>query len=467
MTIQKKISRSARPEVGCKITNGRRPAWRKLAVAAAVLPALMLSAGPTAASDEDGQGSVAPLDAFPVWRTMDGLWRGELDSFGPDGDHKIRAYNALFRINIDGEEFHQTNWMYYGSQHERAAQLSRGLARPGEGVELITNTYGRSVDEKGSMKVTMIDHMFDFIGGELTRVVSDFAVVYEYFNPESGALQHLQLNNLGVPDVRIRSAQGIYADEFLVDPMTGDPQLDQEGDPIPDPRFQTPRSASFYREVRVDEADLEEHRAGFQSQYNVMVRVEAGETPDAPSRIYRLDADIHECDWLANHPYDPWRVTAGIAQEDVDTERAIPACAAAAASRPEEPRFQYQAGRALFYAGRVADAMPYLERAAITLDYPQAQYVLGYLMDVGLGGVPIDTCGAGQLWRRAAQQGLFYAEYSVGKGLLEGRYDACRWHTAPDDALRFLRGAEAKSAYTGLEDEIAGLIEQIEGANTL
>lgn len=413
-------------------------------------------------AENDGAApeAVAPLDAFPVWRTMDGLWRGQLDSYGPDGGHKIRAYNALFRIKIDGEDFHQTNWMYYGSHHERAAQLSQGLARPGEGVELITNTYGHSVDEKGSMKVSLIDHMFDFVGGELTRVVSDFAVVYEYFNPESGALQHLQLNNLGVPNVRIRSAQGIHANEFVIDPATGDKKLDADGKPIPDPKFQTPRSASFYREVRVDEDDLELHREEFQKQYNVKVRVEAGPTPDAPSRIYRLDADIDECDWLANHPYDPWRVTSGIAQEDVDTDLAIPACTAAAASRPDEPRFQYQAGRALFYAGRVPEALPYLERAAIAMDYPQAQYVLGYLKDVGLGGVPVDTCDAGQLWRRAAHQGLFYAEYSVGKGLLEGRYTYCPWHTAPDEALDFLRSAHAKSAYTGLEDELANLIEQ-------
>ncbi|MFK7828609.1 MAG: hypothetical protein AB8B57_02410 [Congregibacter sp.] len=412
----------------------------------------------------DEAAVVAPLDAFPVWQTMNGLWMGELDSYGPDGGHKIRGYNALFRIDIDGEQFHQTNWMFYGEkQAARRNALSRGLAREGEAVELITNTYGESVDDKGSMKVTLIDHMFDYEGGELTRVISDFAVVYEYFNPETGALQHLQLNNLGSPGHRIRSAQGIHAKKHLIDFATGDKLLDEAGEPVVNPNFGEPRSASFYREVRVDMADLEKHRAEFHEEYNVKVRVEAGPTPDSPSRIYRLDADIHQCDWLANHPYDPWRVTAGIEMEDVDSAKAIPACKAAAAENPGEPRFQYQAGRALFYAGRTEEALPYLYRAAVEMDYPQAQYVLGYLKDVGLQGVAVDTCGAGRLWRRAALGGLFYAEYSMGKWELEGRFAACDWHRNAGETVRFLEGAFAKSAYTGLESEIEALLGQAKG----
>ena len=438
----------------------RPGALRALGCAAVLVPAL--AGGPAAAAGEESDdGAVVPLDAFPVWRTMDGLWMGELDSFSPDGAHKIRGYNALFRIQIDGESFHQTNWMYYGERHAaRRNALSGGLAREGEGVELITNTYGEAIGQDGSMKVTLIDHLFDYEGGELTRVISDFAVVYEYFNPRTGALQHLQLNNVGVPGWRVRTAQGFHAKKFLRDPASGELRLDDDGKPIPNPDFGTPRSASYYREVRVDEERLEDYRARFRDEYNVTVRVEAGATPDAPSRVYRLDADIEECDWLANHPFDPWRVTAGVAMEDVDTEKAIPACLDAVKRRPEEPRFQYQAGRSLFYAGRTADSLPYLERAAKAMDYPQAQYVLGYLKDVGLQGVAVDTCGAGRLWRRAAMQGLFYAEYSVAKDLMGGKFDQCDWHYDPQEIVSFLESAHAKSAFTGLEAEIAGLLAQ-------
>jgi hypothetical protein len=436
---------------------------RALALCAATL--LGVAAGVPQASEAQhgggGDAAIKPLDAFPVWRTMDGLWRGDLDSFAPDGSHKIRAYNALFRIQVDGEKFHQTNWMYYGEAHKaRRDALAQGLARPGEAVELITNTYGEAVDDKGSMKVTLIDHMFDYEGGELTRVVSDFAVIYEYFNPENGALQHLQMNNVGVPGWRVRSAQGFHAKPYLMDYATGKPRVDEQGEPVPNPNFGSPRSASYYREQRVDEDKLETYRAEFQQQYNVKVRVEAGPTPDAPSRIYRLDADIHDCDWLANHPYDPFRVTAGIAEGAVNTDKAIPACLAAVAARPHEPRFQYQAGRTLFYAGRTEESLPYLYRAAVDMDYPQAQYVLGYLKDVGLQGVAVDTCGAGRLWRRAALQGLFYAEYSIAKDIMSGKFEQCDWHYDEGEILRFLESAHAKSAFTGLEGEIQALIDE-------
>ena len=116
----------------------------------------------------------------------------------------------------------------------------------------------------------------------------------------------------------------------------------------------------------------------------------------------------------------------------------------------------------MFYAGRTEEALPYLYRAAMEMDYPQAQYVLGYLKDTGLQGVSVDSCGAGRLWRRAALQGLFYAEYSVGKWELEGRFADCDWHRAPGEIAGFLRSAHAKSAYTGLEEEIAALAEQAE-----
>ena len=186
----------------------RFPSTAPRTAPAAALACCMAAASAVVSAADVGE--VRPLDDFPVWRTMDGLWMGDQDSFNPEGDHKIRNYNALFRIRIDGEKFHQSNWMYYGEEQKaRRDALSRGLAREGEGVELLTNTYGEAVDDKGSMKVTLIDHMFDYEGGELTRVVSDYAVVYEYINPESGALQHLQLNNVGVPGWRVRSAQGL------------------------------------------------------------------------------------------------------------------------------------------------------------------------------------------------------------------------------------------------------------------
>ena len=47
---------------------------------------------------------------------------------------------------------------------------------------------------------------------------------------------------------------------------------------------------------------------------------------------------------------------------------------------------------------------------------------------------------------------------------LEGRFADCDWHMPQSDVLHFLESAHAKSAYTGLEAEIASLIEQAQTA---
>src|SRR5262249_6157071 len=52
------------------------------------------------------------------------------------------------------------------------------------------------------------------------------------------------------------------------------------------------------------------------------------------------------CDFLAAHPYDPLRRAPGVQFDEIKIEEAIEACNAAVALSPEEPRFQYQRGRA-------------------------------------------------------------------------------------------------------------------------
>lgn len=396
------------------------------------------------------------LEEFPVWQAMDGMWRGELDYYDGEGDYRTRDYNAIFEITIEGGDFHQQNWMFYGPQHANTAWITRGLARPGEGAELIVNTYGRAIDDAGTMQVYEIDHMFDFEGGERSRVVSDSLVIYDYIDPQTGILQHLQMVNMGVEGMRIRSSQGFDPNRTVTDPDTGEE--------TPNPRFGQPRAASFYRETRMDRADFDAVRAEFRDRHNVAIVVEAGATPDDPSRIWRLDAEITECDWLANHPFDPFRVTGGVAQEDVDTDAAIPACEAATAARPNEPRLAYQAGRAQFYAGNIDAALPHLRRAAIGMDYPQAQFVLGFVHDTKASGLAEDRCLTARLWRRAALQGLFYAEYSYAKGALAGRFDQCGLHAAPDEIAGLLESALGKSAFTGLGSEIESLLAQATGA---
>jgi len=407
-----------------------------------IVAAAALAATPALAKD---------LKDFPVWAAMDGIWRGDLDYMDGDGEYITKDYNGIFDIRIEGRRFHQQNWMFYPPGSRYAAFLSKGLAGPDEGVEFIVNTYGEADGEAGDMVVTKMDHGFDFEGGERARVVSDTVVIYDYYDVDTGVLQHLQMVNLGAEGQRVRSSQGFDPNPYLIDPKTKKKK--------PNPRFGKVRGLSLYRETAMRRRDFDKVRAEFRDLHNVAVIVEAGPDPEAPSRIYRLDAEVTDCDWLANHPYDPRRVTAGVAREDVDLAAAVPACAAAAAADPDNPRLLYQRGRTLFYAGRVEEAYPFLERAAFELDYPQAQFVLGYLHDTP-EGVAKDTCKAALLWRRAALQELFYAEYSFAKAVLEGRFADCAVRREMREIADFLASAQAKAAYTGLEEEIAELLEQ-------
>ena len=231
------------------------------------------------------------LTDCPVWAAMDGMWRGELDYLDGDGEFITKDYNAIFDIRIDGAAYHQTNWMYYPPGSRSAAWLSRGLAGPGEGVEFIVNTFGRADGDAGDMVVTRIDHGFDFEGQERARVISDTVVLYDYYAADTGILQHLQMVNMGAKGQRIRSAQGFDPHRWLRDPVSGEDRIDPAtGQKQPNPRFGKVRGLSLYRETRMDRADFAAVRAEFRSRHNVKVLVFAGDTPDAPSRIQRLDA---------------------------------------------------------------------------------------------------------------------------------------------------------------------------------
>lgn len=169
--------------------------------AALIALTLALVTGPVLAQ------TIRPLEDFPVWRKMEGLWKGDLSYYDGRGNYAIHPYEGLFEIGIDGTAYRQKNWMIYPPGSRQAGIVSRGLAKADEGVLLIVNTTGRATDDQGTMVVDSIDHGFDSAqGGEITRVLDENVVVYHYISPKSGALQHLQMVNMAIENRRIRSA---------------------------------------------------------------------------------------------------------------------------------------------------------------------------------------------------------------------------------------------------------------------
>lgn len=93
---------------------------------------------------------------------------------------------------------------------------------------------------------------------------------------------------------------------------------------------------------------------------------------------------VHECDLLAASPYDsnkaPVKGLLAIPKDAAD--RAIIACREASESHPALTRFEYQLGRALWYAGHKGSGTN-LFRIAMRRHYPAAYAGFGYALESG------------------------------------------------------------------------------------
>ena len=165
---------------------------------------------------------------------------------------------------------------------------------------------------------------------------------------------------------------------------------------------------------------------------------------------------VTACDRLASHPEDPDRVAPGVATKDVDLPKAIAACAAdadkATPASPDYARLQYQLGRAWFYDQQTQKALPPLERAAAA-GSEQAQFVVGYVIDEGLQGIPANPCQVEDLWVRSARAGRLAAQVTYPHHVLRGRFAGCRIQATPEEMGAFLLSAASRpdnNYYQGL-----------------
>lgn len=163
-----------------------------------------------------------------------------------------------------------------------------------------------------------------------------------------------------------------------------------------------------------------------------------------------------DCDRLAAHPDDPFRLAPGVPTSVMDRPAAIRACRADLARFAGNPRLAYQLARALTYDGRVSEALPLLEQAAGT-GYPQASFVLGYLYLEGAYRAARNPCRAAELIRAAALAGRLAALLGYPAYVLSGRFESCG--LVIDDAE--LRAFIAKAREQRLEYYPAVLAEAL------
>jgi hypothetical protein len=163
---------------------------------------------------------------------------------------------------------------------------------------------------------------------------------------------------------------------------------------------------------------------------------------------------ITDCDRLAAHPEDPFRVAPGRSREEIlaIADAAAAACERALAEDPSNPRLHYQLARVYGYSGHGEKSLPH-RQAAVAAHYPQALFVVGYLYLTGLNKNPHDVCRAGELIRESAQQGRLAGQVGFVRYALEGRFDDCPVARDHEEMQRFLDAAREQARgdyYQGL-----------------
>jgi len=170
-------------------------------------------------------------------------------------------------------------------------------------------------------------------------------------------------------------------------------------------------------------------------------------------------ADITDCDLLAANPPDPDRVVAGVPRDQVDLPRAIAACRAAVAAKPDVARFSYQLGRCLFYAGQIDDAMATFKQAA-ALGYRQAHFIIAYISYRQSRGVPYDVKEIEYHWREAARLDHFNAQVGYVTLAVRGDFNDLPERADAAEMKTFLDKARPHVTFAGellIENLLAAL----------
>lgn len=157
----------------------------------------------------------------------------------------------------------------------------------------------------------------------------------------------------------------------------------------------------------------------------------------------RWSQEVTECDRQASHGRDPGHVAPPVTSSTMDKPAAIKACQAAVAADPDNPRLNYQLGRAYGYSGMGDQAMPYRLKA-LEQDYPQSLFVIGYLYLIGRT-IDQDTCKALDLWIRGARYRRLAALVALPRHYMQGDFDQCDVRISDADLRAYLEEADRMS----------------------
>ena len=120
--------------------------------------------------------------------------------------------------------------------------------------------------------------------------------------------------------------------------------------------------------------------------------------------------NITRCDELAAFPYDPQRIANGVYDEDMDIQTAINSCEQAISAEPNNPRLQFQLGRAYWVADQEDKAIELFRRSADGGDYAASYAFLGMAYEYGFATGTPETQLARSLYQIALDLGFDLAK---------------------------------------------------------
>ncbi|MEO0998022.1 MAG: hypothetical protein AAFX58_10930 [Pseudomonadota bacterium] len=174
----------------------------------------------------------------------------------------------------------------------------------------------------------------------------------------------------------------------------------------------------------------------------------------------RFSQDVTECDRLASHGRDPGSVAPPVSRAEMNKDAAIRACTAAVKADPDNPRLNYQLGRAYGYSNRGDEAMPYRLKA-VQQDYPQSLFVIGYLYFIGQT-IDQDVCKAYELWQRAARYRRLAALVALPRHVMRGDFDQCGRLPPAADLKAYLEEAQNQSSDFYVSMLVQDLLEDVD-----
>ena len=173
--------------------------------------------------------------------------------------------------------------------------------------------------------------------------------------------------------------------------------------------------------------------------------------------LAKFSQEPTECDRLSAHSNDPHAVAPGVARKDIDFAKAVPACEAALAADPGNPRLHYQLARLYGYQNDADNAAPH-RIAGVNAGYPQSLFVIGYIHMIGMAAEK-DVCLGGELVRLSAHAGRFAGLVGYPAYVLDGRFDTCDITPDPAELMGFIAAAAGHAQGQGYYEAL--LVESL------